>query len=129
MCSYENYLSGKVNLCHVKKGESLQHYDNGDDLMEDKDEDEYGDESEDKDDNEGTQSEAMQARGNSVFDAVKNETTITLILPPTSYDELFYLCQVPNMKIAAKKICDIYNHAVAQGGKYLECQYYEKVAE
>ena len=104
MCSYENYLLGKVNLCH-------------------------GDESEDKDDNEGTQSEAMQSRGNSVFDAVKNETTITLISPPTSYDELFYLCQVLSMKIAAKKICDIYNHAVAQGGKYLECQYYEKVAE
>lgn len=88
----------------------LHHYDNGnvDDVMESKDEDE----------DQGALHGALQARKNCVFDAVENETTITLFLPPSFY-ELFYLCKILSMKIATKNIYDTYNHATGKDEKYL----------
>ena len=66
--------------------------------------------------------------GSCIFDAVEKGATIALFSPPSS-SELFYLCNVLDMKVAKEDICDIYNHAVSKGGKYHECQYYEKSAE
>ena len=103
MCACENCLLGKFDLFDVQKGEFLQHYDNVDvdDVMED--EDEYVDEVEDEDYDEGALNEAMQARGNCIFDAVENETMIALFSSPSCY-ELFYLCKFLGMKITTKNM-------------------------
>ena len=34
-----------------------------------------------------------------------------------------FLCKVLDMKVAKEDICDIYNHVVSKGDKYIECQY------
>ena len=121
ICSCTQCIRGEVSSC-VAKGTSMR-------VTED--EDENGDDSDDaendsEDDDSGDDIESELEENELVQNGQSfEENAVVAIRSSTNANELFYLCQIIDIKQAEDDREDEYGHKLVKGEDYLECVYLE----
>ena len=131
VCYCKNSFIGDFLNCIDEKATFIfaKHFDNEPSDSESSDSDDDYDDDDDDDDgseNDEEETEQYELRANSVFEVVKQENIIALYSPPSAF-ESFYLCKVLETAVANEEIVDTCNHHLNIRGKFIKCNYLEKV--
>ena len=118
ICFCKSCSEGDFAPCLTEKGKTVQQVteaSDNDSTTESEFENNYGDDDAESD------AEAYELRSESLNSVLTKNTTITLYSLSDSL-ELFYLCKVIEFGVAIENTVDEYNHIIAQGSCYTECQ-------
>ena len=127
LCSCNQCLLGKFDLCTLEKGVVISHVDNFEDDCETDSDIEY-----EEDDNivDGSEDlELYELRRETVLEITKPGYVVALFVPRKTVLQSFYLCRVISIEKASSEdmLTKFKRHPfISEGATYLKCQYFEK---